>query len=361
MMVEEGGRSVVVLAANEEDAERVSGWLRSALPELKVRLQLAAFMTSFEFGEAFLVAWSNALSSMPDRKAIESAAVAAWAENRLLLVALDDTPLPLGLADLPVVPVGASGHDLASGLDTLLASPSPDPVTDGFVAPGPLPTSVGTRKASRRSGGWASLLLVLGLLLGIAGLAVFFALPSGPGLSAPPPWVSGLLVGLALGLGITLGVVGTLMMRPFATPPHRLTAPPVTLPAPALGAKRSAFVSYAHQDRTLVDPIVAGLVKTSVEPWMDKRIQAGTQWAGAIVDALQRAEIVLVFCSVHAYASNHVKREVYLADRYGKPLIPVLLDTSEPPADFAYFFATQQHIAVHDVTDPVATVVAALA
>ena len=44
-------------------------------------------------------------------------------------------------------------------------------------------------------------------------------------------------------------------------------------------------------------------------------------------------------CSTAAFESDHVKREVYLADRYKKRLVPVFLEAADPPEDFEYFFA----------------------
>ena len=34
-----------------------------------------------------------------------------------------------------------------------------------------------------------------------------------------------------------------------------------------------------------------------------------------------------------------MKREIYLADRYRKRLVPVLIEDAAPPEDFEYFFA----------------------
>lgn len=44
-------------------------------------------------------------------------------------------------------------------------------------------------------------------------------------------------------------------------------------------------------------------------------------------------------CSPRAFESDHIKREVYLADRYKKPMLPVFIADARPPEDFEYFFA----------------------
>lgn len=47
-------------------------------------------------------------------------------------------------------------------------------------------------------------------------------------------------------------------------------------------------------------------------------------------------------CSPSAYESDHIKRAVYLADRYKKPMLPVFIADAQPPDDFEYFFAGVQ-------------------
>ena len=45
-----------------------------------------------------------------------------------------------------------------------------------------------------------------------------------------------------------------------------------------------------------------------------------------------------------AFESDHVKREIYLADRYKKPMLPVFIADAQPPEDFEYFFAGVQSL-----------------
>jgi hypothetical protein len=63
---------------------------------------------------------------------------------------------------------------------------------------------------------------------------------------------------------------------------------------------------------------------------------------GEIVKAIKAAHGVVVMCSKHSFASDHVKREVYLADKYKKPMAPLFLEQAAPPEDFEYFFANVQ-------------------
>ena len=77
--------------------------------------------------------------------------------------------------------------------------------------------------------------------------------------------------------------------------------------------------------------------------WIDKGgIQAGEGWAGEIVRGIKGSSGVMVMCSPNAFESDHIKREVYLADRYKKPMLPVFIADAKPPEDFEYFFAGVQ-------------------
>jgi hypothetical protein len=49
-------------------------------------------------------------------------------------------------------------------------------------------------------------------------------------------------------------------------------------------------------------------------------------------------------CFSTAYNSDHVIRELYLADKYGKPMIPVEIETCTLGEDFEYFLSGLEFI-----------------
>ena len=103
------------------------------------------------------------------------------------------------------------------------------------------------------------------------------------------------------------------------------------------------FVSYARANATSVLPVIEGAKQQGNTFWLDQQnIAGGEGWAGEIVRAIKAAKGVLVMCSKAAFESDHVKREIYLADRYRKKLVPVFIEQAEPPEDFEYFFAGVQ-------------------
>jgi len=69
------------------------------------------------------------------------------------------------------------------------------------------------------------------------------------------------------------------------------------------------------------------------------------------VRAIRGAAGVVVMCSKAAFESDHVKREIYLADRYHKRLLPVFIEEAEPPEDFEYFFAGVQPLKLFETPE----------
>jgi hypothetical protein len=116
-----------------------------------------------------------------------------------------------------------------------------------------------------------------------------------------------------------------------------------TPPAPEPGAP--LFISYAHADRKRVDPVVQMVESAGRKIWIDqKALQGGDAWAGEIVRGIKGVGGIVIMCSKRAFESDHIKREVYLADRYKKKMLPVFLEQAEPPEDFEYFFAAVQWV-----------------
>jgi hypothetical protein len=153
----------------------------------------------------------------------------------------------------------------------------------------------------------------------------------------------------SLGLLLLLTILAQLFRpSPKARAAKRAPAASATSPAPAAAAAAASdalFVSYAHADAPKVDPVVKIVEDAGRTVWVDKGgIQAGESWAGEIVRAIKGSKGVVIMCSPQAFESDHIKREVYLADRYKKPMLPLFLEPAPIPEDFEYFFAGVQWI-----------------
>jgi hypothetical protein len=303
------------------------------------------------------------------RLQMERHALDAWTEGRLILVKLDHTIAPVGLRDLPAIEATFEPQrDIAWAAvakavqetqvaarkresEQTAAPPAPPrsaPAPQSAPFPGAPPEEV---SASPGASLWRWVItgvVVLGLALG-----------SAAALSGVSLILLGVLVGvIALAALTAVAAVAAAGARQRygsqrdvarkragggARAPAAEAAP---APSPPAG---HVFVSYARADGSQVEPLVAAISADGRQIWLDKQgIQAGEGWAGEIVRAIRVAERVMVMCSKAAFESDHVKREVYLADKHRRPLTPVFLEDAQPPEDFEYFFAGVQHLNLYE-------------
>ena len=315
---------------------------------------------------------SKDLVFAPTRLRLEQRALDAWAQQRLIVVKLDKAIAPVGLRDLASIDASFEAKreftwaEVANAIrERARVEPSA-----GDAAPAPRRPIV-PKKPGRgvRGAGVHGAVVALGMfLLAIPGLVVAAALISiwlvnriGP---RPGGWAElragvdtlgaryglaaiGIEIAFAAALVITLVVIGVFMMRIFARPKRKRDggeAPPAVVAKEAEAEpSNTVFVSYARANAAAVVPVIEGAKSSGGVFWMDeKNIGAGDGWAGEIVRAIRGAADVVVMCSKAAFESDHVKREIYLADRYKKRLVPVFIEDATPPEDFEYFFAGVQ-------------------
>ncbi|MCO6434454.1 toll/interleukin-1 receptor domain-containing protein [Nitrosomonas nitrosa] len=93
------------------------------------------------------------------------------------------------------------------------------------------------------------------------------------------------------------------------------------------------FISYAREDETRILPLVRALENQGWSVFWDRRIPAGQTWRSYIGNALNDASCVIVIWSQHSIASSWVSEEAEIGKRRGN-LVPVLLDSVEPPIGF---------------------------
>lgn len=286
------------------------------------------------------------------------------------------------------------------------ASPAPQPTEEwtehqtnsrSGASCDPAGAPVAYKRAAARNGGGLGLTVLLLLLIGVGATAYFTlfgaqapkSTPPGPGdqpaYPTPPPdyvppveiagfhFSQPMLMAAAIAAGLVFIAIIAIGAARKAAIERKLGKPdkkalkraraaeaakteaPAAAPAPAPAmeaAEPLVFISYARADQPTVDPL-AKAVKESGHPiWIDTdEINAGTSWAGEIVRAIKSAGHVLIMCSPRSFESDQVKREVYLADRYKKPLMPVFLEAAEPPEDFEYFFAGVQWLKLHEAPE----------
>jgi formylglycine-generating enzyme required for sulfatase activity len=93
------------------------------------------------------------------------------------------------------------------------------------------------------------------------------------------------------------------------------------------------FISYAHEDQARIRGLVSALEEQGWSIFWDTRIPAGKTWQNYIGRALSDAKCVIVAWSPHSIISDWVIEEANDGKKRGR-LIPVLLDSVEPPLGF---------------------------
>jgi len=294
--------------------------------------------------DAFVLLASQALSVATARLRLEQRALDAWADGRLVLIKLDNGIPPVGLRDLPAMDAAFEAQrdskwaEVADAVCDMLANArSQDEEADAPAAP---------PAAAQHGGGTLSWLCAAAAAVALTAPAFMAinqsAIVVGEGAAPSSNWLTAGAAGAAAGAAVLLLWAITSLARGRKRKSGRSS------PLPA-GA---TFVSYARANEASVLSVIAAAKLAGRKFWLDRQgIAAGERWAGEIVRAIRGAAGVVVMCSKDAFESDHVKREVYLADRYKKKLTPVFIEPAEPPEDFEYFFAGVQSLKLFETPE----------
>jgi hypothetical protein len=101
------------------------------------------------------------------------------------------------------------------------------------------------------------------------------------------------------------------------------------------------FLSYASEDATRLDPLIALLEKAGTV-WWDRRISPGSRWDSTIEQAMEEAHCVVVIWTRASVESRWVREEANEGLARGV-LVPVILDDVRPPLGFRQFEAAVLH------------------
>jgi hypothetical protein len=89
--------------------------------------------------------------------------------------------------------------------------------------------------------------------------------------------------------------------------------------------KPQIFVSYSHEDKAFVEMLAKDCEIRGFSVWWDEKIQSGDRWFQKISQAITNCLVVIIIMSEHAENSEWVEREILLAQRNQKPILPLLL------------------------------------
>lgn len=105
------------------------------------------------------------------------------------------------------------------------------------------------------------------------------------------------------------------------------------------------FISYARRDLAFVTQLHQELTKRGVSAWFDKEnIQVADQWTASIVEGIRDCKVFLLVLSPDSTASKNIRKEVDLAQRYDKRIVPLLWRTTDIPVAMEYQLAGIQWV-----------------
>ena len=108
---------------------------------------------------------------------------------------------------------------------------------------------------------------------------------------------------------------------------------PSALLAPLSAAPCDVFVSYKREDRAQVEPIVRLLRQLVMDVWIDDHLEAGEPFAERINLQVESCRAHIVAWSARSIQSTWVLAEGERGRQRGT-LIPIFLETCQPPAPF---------------------------
>ncbi len=97
------------------------------------------------------------------------------------------------------------------------------------------------------------------------------------------------------------------------------------------GKEPYLFVSYAHKNSDLVQPVLRILFENKIRVWYDEGIAPGSEWPHNIAWHLQHAAGVLVFVSPASLMSPNCENEVVNAVELGCPVFQYPIEDARHP------------------------------
>ena len=93
--------------------------------------------------------------------------------------------------------------------------------------------------------------------------------------------------------------------------------------------KYDVFISYSRHDTNVVNEFVYQLEREGFSVWIDRNgIESGDAFKRIILQAIKNSAVVLFFSSQFSNQSSWTAKEIGVAVKYKKPIIPILLDGS---------------------------------
>lgn len=105
------------------------------------------------------------------------------------------------------------------------------------------------------------------------------------------------------------------------------------------------FISHSVVDKELANYLCNAFEANGLSCWIAPRnIVPGTEWADSITNAISNCAVLLVVYSKNSLRSSQVAKEIGMADRKHKYIVPYKIDDSEPEGAFDYYLSGCQWV-----------------
>jgi hypothetical protein len=94
-------------------------------------------------------------------------------------------------------------------------------------------------------------------------------------------------------------------------------------------SEKRVFISYAQADRDYAEDLMRVLEAKGIDVWIDKKIEAGSDWDAEIQNAMRKVSALVLILSSHSLESQYVNYEIGSAIAADIPVIPVLVGDVE--------------------------------
>ena len=119
------------------------------------------------------------------------------------------------------------------------------------------------------------------------------------------------------------------------------------------GSNYDVFISYRRKDSEFVKQLYQELTDRGVSAWFDKEsIEVADHWRTSIAKGIRGCKVFILVLSPDAVESTNIRKEVDLAERHGKTIIPLMWRKTEIPEAFEYALAGIQWIDFKGTVSP---------
>jgi hypothetical protein len=100
------------------------------------------------------------------------------------------------------------------------------------------------------------------------------------------------------------------------------------------------FISYRRKDLEFVTQLHRELTNRGIRAWFDQEnIEVADHWRTSIAEGIRDCKVFIIVLSPDAVESVNIRKEIDLAERHGKIIVPLMWRKTDIPVAFEYALA----------------------